>query len=346
MSETRATSAVGIRTARQRLHRRARTVTAVAAALAVVLMVIGLCIGTPTLNPVNAARNVLGLGDDVFVVQRLRLPRVLLGAMVGAVFGLSGALLQTVARNPLASPDLLGITGGASIGAVTAVLLLDLEGPVVSLLAFVGALAAAAAILLLAWRRGVSGYRFVLVGVGIAFMAQGVINYLISRAQVQDAQGALAWLVGSLAGARTDDLLWTAVGLVVLVPLTAALVPRLRMLQLGDDTARALGVGADRTRLVAVLVAVGFAAVGTAAAGPVAFVAFVAAPIARRLVGGGALALGPSALIGTVVVLAADLAGQYLLPGVRVPVGLVTAAVGAPYLLWLLATSNRQGRGA
>lgn len=287
-----------------------------------------------------------GQGDrgDAFVLFRLRLPRIALAVLLGLAFGLAGALLQSVARNPLASPDILGISGGATIGAVSALLLAGASGPVVGLSAFAGAAVAALAIVLLAWDQGLSGYRFVLVGIAIAFLASAVVEYLLSRARLQEAQAALVWIVGSVAGARADEVATIAIALVVLIPVTAWLAPRLRQLQLGDDAARSLGVRADAARLGVLAVSVALAAAGTSVAGPVAFVAFVSAPLARSMVGGGRLALVPAALTGAALVLVADLTGQRLLPGdLQVPVGIVTAAIGAPYLLVLLALGNRRG---
>lgn len=328
--------------------RREVTVVGVLALVTLIAALVSLMLDTGLDLP-QLVVTLAGQGDrgDSFVLFRLRLPRIALAVLVGVAFGLSGALLQTVARNPLASPDILGISGGASVGAVTALLIFGASGPVVALSAFGGAAAAAAAIVLLAWKQGITGYRFVLIGIAIAFMTNAVVEYLLSRAQVQQAQGALVWIVGSVAGARSDEVAVIAVALVLLLPAAAWVAPRLRQLQLGDDAARSLGVRADATRLGALGVAVALAATGTSVAGPVAFVAFVSAPLARSMVGGGRLALPASALTGAALVLVADLVGQRLLPGdLQVPVGIVTAAIGAPYLLALLALSNRRGKGA
>ncbi|HWH27243.1 MAG TPA: iron ABC transporter permease [Pseudolysinimonas sp.] len=335
--------------ARQR-HRSRRRAALVIAALLVVLLggsALSLSLGTGLSLP-RLASTLLGAGDagDEFLLFRLQVPRILLAVVVGIAFGIAGALLQAVARNPLASPDLLGISGGASVGAVGTLLLLGASGPAVALGAFGGAAVAATAIALLAWNQGITGYRFVLIGIAIAFLANAVVNYLLTRAQVQQAQGALVWIVGSVAGANLADVLLVVASFAILLPLTVVLAPRLMLLQFGDDAARSWGVRADATRIGGLAVSVALAAVGTAVAGPVAFVAFVSAPIARRLVG-GELSLATSGLTGAALVVVADLVGQHLLPGgLQVPVGIVTAAIGAPYLLGLLALSNRRGRGA
>lgn len=334
-----------------RAQARRRPAIVVAALLILVLVVAGVSIanGSYSLSPPQLLRALVGQGSGVdnLVVFGLRLPRVLLGALVGAAFAVAGGLFQTLLRNPLASPDIIGISGGASVAAAFGILVLGLSGAAISLAAFVGALVVAAAIYLLAWRGGVTGFRFVLIGVGVAFMANAALGYLITRGEVNEVSQALVWMVGSLGGAGWGGILVLAIVLVVLLPCVAVLAPRLRILQLGDEAAGGLGVGVERTRLALILVAVVLVAVATAFAGPIAFVAFVSAPIARRMLRTGGLALVPSALVGTLLVLASDLVAQHLLAGAgQVPVGIVTGIIGAPYLLWLLATANREGQGA
>jgi iron complex transport system permease protein len=283
-----------------------------------------------------------GSQSDNFVVFQLRLPRTAMAVVAGAAFAISGGLFQSLLRNPLASPDVIGITQGASFAAVTAILVFGLSGLGVSLAAFAGAIVVAAAIYLLSWRSGLTGYRFVLVGIGFAFMIQAAVGYLLTRSDVREAQAALVWMVGSLSGVRWVDVVIAGACIGVLLPLAWFVSTRLRVLELGDDTAIGLGLPTNRVRLGILFVAVAFAAVGTAAIGPVAFVAFVSAPIARRALRTGGLALAPSALVGVLLVLAADFVAQHLLPGeAQVPVGIITGIVGAPYLLWLLVRSNR-----
>lgn len=279
-----------------------------------------------------------------FIVHELRLPRAVTALAVGVCFGLSGAIFQSMVRNPLASPDIIGITSGASAAAVIAILILHLGGFAVSTFAFVGALGTALAIYLLAWKQGVAGYRLVLVGIGIAAMLGAVIDYLMTRAQVWDAQVALLWLTGSLNGASATEMRPLLALMLVTVPLALWAGKSLGGLQLGDDAATAVGVRVERSRLLLILIGVALASIATAAAGPIAFVAFVSGPIARRLTNGTGIALIPAALVGAAVVIAADVAGQHLLP-VQLPVGILTAAVGAPYLLFLLVRSNRIGHG-
>jgi iron complex transport system permease protein len=335
--------------ARTLRHRRERRIVLVLAALALVVAAVSLMVGAYSLSVPDLLRTLVGQGSssENFIVFKLRLPRLTLAILVGIAFAVSGALFQTVLRNPLASPDIIGVTGGASAAAVFGMLVLGLGSVATSFMAFAGAMVVAAAIYLLAWRGGVVGYRFVLIGVGVAFMVQGLLGYLLSRADLRNAQDALTWLVGSVSGARWPEIAVLAAFLAVLLPAVGGLAGRMRMLQLGDDTASSLGVRAERARLALLVAAVALAALATAFVGPLAFIAFVSAPIARRLVGTGSLALVPAALIGVLITTVADFTAQHLLPGnLELPAGIITGAIGAPYLLWLLATQNRIGKGA
>lgn len=331
-----------------RAEGRTTVVTGVLLAVLLGVVVAAVATGAYAMTPDRLLAALFGQGDarEHFVLFRLRLPSIVLGVLVGAAFGVAGAVFQTLLRNALASPDIIGISGGASVAAAFGILVLGVSGALVSLLAFGGAILVAAAIALFASRDGISGYRFVLVGVGFAFLGQSALGYLLSRGNINEASQALVWMVGGVGGAQWQDIAVVAVALLVLFPVLGWLVPRLRILQLGDDTAAGLGLPVGRTRTALIVVAVALTAVATAFAGPVAFVAFVSAPIARRIVKGGQLALVPAALVGAIVVVLADLIGGSLLPGTSVPAGIVTGLIGAPYLLWLLATTDRQRRTA
>lgn len=278
-----------------------------------------------------------------FIVLQVRLPRLFLALLSGAAFGLSGIIFQTLLRNPLASPDIIGIAHGASAAAVFCIIVLGWTGLAVSLGALAGAVLTALAIYLLAWRDGVTAYRVVLIGIGAAAMLGAVISYLFTRARLNEVQQAMAWLVGSLNAARPGDSMVLAVTMLVLVPLLVVLARGLDSLELGDDTASALGTHVERTRLGLMLVAVAFAAFATAAVGPVGFVAFVSGPIARRLMGGAGRGFPQAALVGALVMLMSDLVAQHALPS-QLPTGVVTGGFGAAFLLWLLVASGRSGR--
>jgi iron complex transport system permease protein len=322
---------------------RSLVVVAVLAAVLAGLAVLALMLGDRVVAPGDVLTTLLGggSGGDRFVILGLRVPRLLLGLMVGAAFGLAGAVFQSLLGNPLASPDIIGISQGASAAAVGAILLAGWSGLAVSFAAFGGAVLVAGLITVLAARHGMVGSRFVLIGIALAFLAQAAIGYMLTRSDVRDAQSALVWLVGSIGTVTSEELTSTAIGLVVLVAALAAVAPRLRMLQLGDEAATGLGVRVTIDRMLITLIAVGLAAVATAAAGPIVFVAFVSAPIARRLLGGTGPALVASGLVGALVVTGSDLIAQHAVSGLQVPVGIVTGIVGAPVLLLLLARSNR-----
>ncbi|TAP39469.1 iron ABC transporter permease [Arthrobacter sp. S39] len=289
-----------------------------------------------------------------FIVMENKLPRAVIGIMIGVAFGLSGGLFQTMLRNPLASPDVIGISYGASAAAVTAIVVFGATGPAVSGAALGGALGIAA--LIYAISRGPSlgsgggnrgnaaGNRLILAGVGIAAALHAVVNFMMTRADIRTAADALVWLNGSLNSANWDRAGMLALALLVLVPAVIALAGPLRILELGDDAAAGLGIRVGFTRLAVVITAVGLAAVATAAAGPVSFVAFLAGPIARRFT--RKASLPASALVGALIVLAADYFAANLAPllldGTVLPVGVITGALGAPFLLWLLVTANRK----
>ncbi|MEU8676070.1 iron chelate uptake ABC transporter family permease subunit [Streptomyces sp. NPDC048560] len=335
--------------ARVRGRGRRRSVL-VASALAVcvaAVFALSLSVGDMVMPLGTVVETLLGGGDggSQFVVLELRLPRALLAILVGTGFGLSGAVFQTLLRNPLASPDVIGISAGASAVAVTAALLFQVSGLALSASALVGAIGAGGAIYLLAWRQGVAGQRLVLIGVGLGTGLTSVVWYVMARSDTADAQAAFLWLTGSLNGRSWKQVWPLLAALAVLAPLTVLAARALRPLQLGDDTAAGLGARVEPSRLALLGCATALAGVATAAAGPVGFVAFVSAPIARRLVPGRGAALPHAALTGALLVLVADFAAQHMLLSVQLPVGVVTSLIGAPYLLLLLARANRVGAG-
>ncbi|HEX8496056.1 MAG TPA: iron chelate uptake ABC transporter family permease subunit, partial [Actinomycetales bacterium] len=325
---------------------RAAAVTVIVVLLALFVAALGVSVGDYVVPLPDVLRALLGEGERgaVLVVQSLRLPRALTGLLVGAAFGLAGALTQSVARNPLASPDVVGLTAGASAAAVT-VIVLGLPVPV-PLAALVGALTVAGLILALTWRSGFSGPRLILIGIGLGACSIALTDYLLVRGNIEDAQRATIWLTGSLNGRGWEHVRPVAIALALLLPLALALGRRLTTLSLGDDVARGLGTRVNRDRVLLVLVAVGLAGVATAAAGPVAFVGLVAPQVAVRLAGTPGIPLAASAACGALLVVAADLVartafGALLGTSVELPVGAVTALVGAPVLLWLLRRSLR-----
>jgi len=328
-------------------HRRRHILIVVAAlAVAVALALAALSFGAAAVTPDRVLAVLFGGGErlDRFVVLELRVPRILAALLVGAGFALAGAVFQSTLRNPLASPDILGIAQGASLGAVWAILGLGAGGAVVAGFAFGGALVVALVIWLAAWRQGLHGIRFVLVGVGMSYVCGSTVAWLLARSDVRQAQTALHWTVGSVADVRGPELAVLAIGVAVGAAAIAVMSRVLPALALGDDHAAGLGVRTDVARLALLVLAVAVVAVATSVAGPIAFVALIAPAVARRLVGGGDAALAASTCVGAVLVLGADVAGQFALPGFTAPVGIVTGVIGAPYLLWLLARTERTSR--
>ncbi|AWB92383.1 FecCD family ABC transporter permease [Aeromicrobium chenweiae] len=333
-----------VATSRVRRAARRRVVTSVLVVLVLVAFAASLMVGHTFYPPADVWAVVTG--QDVpgasFTVGRLRLPRAVMGLVAGLCFGLAGVTFQTLLRNPLASPDIIGISAGASAAAAFAIVSLSLSGPAISLFAITVGLGVAMLIYVLSYRDGVAGTRLILIGIGVAAMLESLTTYILSRAATWDLQEAQRWLTGSLNGAGWEDVLPTLAALLVLGPLLLSQLRDLQMLQLGDDAASALGVRVELTRLVVIASAVGLIAFATAATGPIAFVAFLAGPIAARIVGPGGSLLVPAALVGALLVLVADLCGQYAF-GHRYPVGVVTGVLGAPYLVYLIVRTNRAG---
>lgn len=335
---------------------RPRTVVVLAAAAAVLVLGMALNIGRgefPISVP-DVLAVLLGGGDagQQFIVLDLRLPRSLTGALVGGALAVGGAITQSIARNPLASPDVIGFTAGASAAAVFLIVLgggFGAIGGVLSmfglpLAALVGGLLTATAIYLLAWRKGVQGFRLVLVGIGIHAMLIAIVQWLLVVAEVYEAARAYTWLNGSLNARGWENVVPVGMALAVLVPAALILAHILGGLQFNDDTAKGLGIPVDRTRTYLLVVAVGLTAVATASAGPIAFVALVAPQIAQRLVGAARPPIGASLLIGAALTVIADLIARTAFGATELPVGIVTAVLGAPYLLYLLARHGREAR--
>lgn len=338
-------TALGLVTAgRRRRSRRRATVVAGALTLLLAGFALTLMLGQSFVPPGTVLRVLAG--QDVpgasFTVGQLRLPRAVMAILAGLSFGLGGAAFQIMLRNPLASPDIIGISRGASAAAVFAIVILGLDGPMVSAFAVAAGLGVALLIYALSWQGGVAGTRLILVGIGVSAMLDSFIAYVLTRAPSWDLQEAMRWLTGSVNGAQLSQALPILLSLALFGGLLVSRTRDLESLRLGDDTAAALGTNVALTRMLVIVSAVGLIAVATAVTGPVAFVAFLSAPIAARILGPNGSVLVPSALVGALLVLGGDYVGQFLLPA-RFPVGVVTGALGAPYLIWLIVRVNRAG---
>ncbi|WP_349921279.1 FecCD family ABC transporter permease [Aeromonas veronii] len=277
-----------------------------------------------------------------FTVGQLRLPRALISLLVGMSFGLAGVVFQTMLRNPLASPDIVGVSSGASAAAVFAIVVLKMDGSSIALFSIAAGLAVALSVYGLSYCNGVAGTRLILIGIGVSAMIESFIAYLLSQANSWDLQEAMRWLAGSVNSVQLHQALPLLCSLAVFGGLLLHRGKDIEALRLGEDTAAALGVNIGLTRLVVMICAVGLIAVATAVTGPIAFVAFLSGPIAARIVGTNGSLFIPAALVGASLVLAGDYIGQFLLPS-RYPVGVVTGALGAPYLIYLIIRVNRKG---
>lgn len=335
-----------IRTHRGRLRRRSALVLTGLFALTFGLFAIAMTAGSFVVSLPDVTASVLHLVDNPpidFIVRGIRLPRAATAVLAGLALGVSGAIFQRLLNNPLASPDFVGISSGAGLAAVLSIMFFS-GGLGTPVWALIGGTVSALLVYLLAWRDGITGYRFILIGIGVAEFMTAITGYLLSRAEINDARAAMTWLVGSVGQAGGAEIAALAVTVAVLVPAATILERPLRTVELGDATARGLGLRVEPTRLALIGIALVLVAVATAATGPLAFVALLAGPIARRLLGPAHGSVPGAALVGGVIVLGADLICQHLLP-TDLPTGVITGAVGAPYLIWLLATVNRKGGG-
>lgn len=315
------------------------------AATALTLGVLLLGIGSLHLTPAQVVAGLFGTADDPTlqrVITRVRLPRVLTAVLVGASLGMAGSIFQSLSRNALGSPDIIGFTTGAASGAIVQIILFD-SGPLgTSVAAVASGMATAALVFLLSMKgRSTGGYRLVLVGIGIGAMLSALNTILLVTGDLDQVMTAQLWLAGSLNTRTWSHVLPAALGLLLVVPVAVYHARRLNILELGDDSAAQLGVAVERTRLLMVMAAVGLTAIATAAAGPISFIALAAPQLARRLTTSAQVPLVSAALMGAVLLLAADLLSQRFVANLNLPIGLTTGLLGGVYLLWLLARNRR-----
>lgn len=319
----------------------------VCAALLVAVIVLGvaaLAMGTYPVRIGGVLEALLGRSDQQtrLLVVGWRLPRVLFAILCGVALALSGAVFQSLTRNPLGSPDIIGFSSGSYTGAIVVMLLLGSTRYLdIAAGALVGGCATAAVVYLLAMRRGsVQSFRLIIMGIGIGAMLSSLNSGLMLMVDVDTAMLAAVWGAGSFNALGQEQLAPMALALIVLLVLVTGIAAPLRQLELGDDAARSLGLRANRVRAISVVLGVALTALVTAAAGPISFVALAAPQIARRLVKGSGLLLVPSALVGAFVLLGSDVLAQRL----GFPVGVVTVSLGGTYLAWLLAAEFRRRR--
>jgi iron complex transport system permease protein len=303
-------------------------------------------LGDMKISPINVVKAWFGYGPDMerLVVNSFRLPRIIIAILVGISFAISGAMLQGIVRNPLASPDIIGITGGAAVAVVSFLALFSDENNALTvsikwmpLAGFLGATAIAFLIYILAWKNGVSPIRLVLIGIGLSALTQALTTLFMILGPIYRASQANIWLTGSIYGASWENvstlLPWTIFLLIILVIVTR----HLNVQELGDSVAMGVGSAVGRQRMILLLISTGFAAGGVAFAGGIGFVGLIAPHISRKLVGSSFGALLPvSALIGAILVMVADLIGRVFFGPNEIPAGVFTAVIGAPYFIYLL----------
>ncbi|WP_407697980.1 FecCD family ABC transporter permease [Streptomyces apocyni] len=320
---------------RLRVERRTVVLTVVLLALLLGLALLGLCYGASWSTPGEVLAVLTGAEHSVVILD-WRLPRVLAALVFGAALGVAGALFQNLTRNPMGSPDVIGLDAGAYTGALVALTVLSGTSAQLAVGSVAGGLLVAAAIYLLSFDRGFSGLRLVVIGIAVNAMVTAVNSWIVLRAELEVAIAAVGWSAGSLNGVGWADLWIPFTVIAVLLTLMATRAHAMHQASLGDAIAVATGVGLDRLRLLMVLVGVGCTATVTAVAGPIAFIALAAPQIGRRLAGAAGVPLLPAALTGAVLLQGADLLAQMLLAPVALPVGVVSTAIGGCYLIWLL----------
>lgn len=310
----------------------------------VALCLLALMVGTKFYSPQTVIQVLSGktIKGASFAVGTLRLPRMLAGLLAGVAFGIAGSTFQTILRNPLASPDIIGVTAGSSTAAVFCLLVLGQSRSMASFAAVLFGLLISMLIYFLSKGGHFSGGRLILIGIGIQAMLNSVIHYMLLKASQYDVPSAMRWLSGSLNTIQMSQLPLLVVAVVLFGTVIAGLSRVLSILELGEHSAISLGVRTDLVRLLLIGSAVCLLAFATAVTGPISFVAFLSGPIAKRLVGSGLPHLIPAGLVGAVLVLTADFIGQFAL-GLKLPAGVITGILGAPYLLTLLIRMNRSG---
>ncbi|WP_230399063.1 FecCD family ABC transporter permease [Novisyntrophococcus fermenticellae] len=328
-------------------HRRKRRYISVVVilAIAVAALCIAMLLLGNTIYSLSTVWKVL-TGEAVkgatFAVRTLRLPRMLAGLLSGFAFGMAGSTFQTMLRNPLASPDIIGVTSGSNAAAIFLLIIMNLSGAVVSVGAVLGGTVTAVFIYLLSKGGKFEGGRLILIGLGVQAMLNAFISYLLLKAPQHDVPAAYRWLSGSLNGIQLSEIPMLAIVVIIFTPVIILLGKHLRILELGEDSAITLGLHADRTRILLILSAVVSIAFATATTGPIAFISFLSGPIATRIAGAGTQNELPAGLVGALLVLAGDLIGQFAFD-TRFPVGVITGILGAPYLIYLLIRMNKTG---
>lgn len=327
-----------------RLKSRVLWINLLIMALAVLLALFALCYGTLRIAPGQVWQALQGDGPRGFitVITQWRAPRVVMALVLGAGLGVSGAIFQSAIRNPLGSPDVVGFNTGAFTGALTVIILFNGSDYQIAGGALAGGIVAAALVYLLAWRQGIVGFRLIIVGIGIGAVLSALNSWLIISASLESAMSAALWGAGSLNGITWEK----GQPALLLIPPTIIAVlltgRRLQFMEMGDDSARALGIHVESSRIGLMLGGIILTAAATASAGPIAFIALAAPQIARRITASSAVPLFSAATVGALLLLSADVVAQHAFSGIQLPVGAVTISIGGLYLIGLLIRGSRR----
>lgn len=327
------------------VHRKSLRIMFMLTIVCIVIAIVSTGLGEMVISPLNVVRSLFGMGaeDHTMVIQKIRLPRIIVALLVGASLAAAGAILQGIIRNPLASPDIMGVTGGASVGAVT--FLTYFLGvfsirwlPVAAML---GAAIVSIILYSLAWKKGITPVRLVLVGVGMAALMSAATTMMLVFSPTNDPAQVYLWLTGSVYASNWENVLTVLPWTVLLLPLAFIMARHINIGQLGDDLAASAGSAVERNRLILLLISVALAGSAVSVAGGVGFVGLIAPHMARKLVGSSFENVLPvAALLGGMVVMLADLVGRTLFLPLDVPVGVFTSAIGAPFFIYLLYTKR------
>ena len=305
-----------------------------------ILAALSLMIGN-TFYSIDRVIQALIHGND-FTIQTIRLPRLCMGIVCGFAFGLSGCTFQKMFRNPLASPDIIGVTSGAGAAAVFGILILRLNGQMISIFAIAGGLGTSVLIYMLAQKKGSVLTKMILIGLGMQAFLNAITSYFLLRAAQYDVATAMRWLSGSLNNASMDSVYRIAPVVLGCAILLVCLQRHMQTMELGDERALTLGIHVTKYRAFIFLTALILVSVAVSASGPIASISFLAGPITQRLFKGDSHILIPSGMMGILLVLSSDLIAQNFLPA-RYPVGVMTGLLGAPYLLYMLIRMSRKG---
>ncbi|MBR4708183.1 MAG: iron chelate uptake ABC transporter family permease subunit [Pseudobutyrivibrio sp.] len=283
-------------------------------------------------------------GEDTsaFIIMKLRIPRIMAGLLAGVAFGVAGNIFQTLLRNPLASPDIIGVSSGSTAAAVFSIMFLHLSRGLTSVIAVIAGVSTAALIYRIAYTNRYSTNRLILVGIGIQAVFTALINWMVMAGAEYDVPTAMRWMGGNLNGITTEGLPLLAIVVIVSVAILLACRHGLLVLTLGEEIATVLGVSVNAMRSCLMIVSVVMIAFATAITGPISSIAFLSGPIAARINGRGSANILTSGMVGAILVLGGDFIGQQLL-FTRYPVGVITGILGAPYLIYLLIRQNKGG---